>query len=104
MRGPEGLGQIVGYTASKSRRRVLGSGLYRDQHDRHAAQRRIGLVAKSACDLHSVGVRHLPIEQDQVRVLKPGKAQRGLAVTYGHDVESVLLEGKREQTYDRGII
>src|SRR5262249_38141584 len=68
------------------------------------AQRTIGLVAKSACDLYSVGAWHLPIEQDQIRALEPGKAQRGLAVTCGHDAESVGLKGEREQTYDRGVI
>src|SRR5262249_42184209 len=35
MRGTEGLGQIVGHAAGKSRRRVLGAGLRRDQHDGH---------------------------------------------------------------------
>ena len=92
MRRHEGLGQIVGYAGGKSRRGVLRPRLCRDQHDGHVPQRRIGFVAKSACDLHSVGARHLPIEQDQVRVLEPGKAQRGLAVTCGHNPESVLLE------------
>ena len=37
-------------------------------------------------------------------MLEPGKAQRGLAVTCGHDAESVLLEGEREQTQDRRVI
>ena len=103
MRGPEGLGQIVVTPAAIPppcfRARTLP-----DQHDGHVAQRRIGLIEKSACDLHPVGARHLPIEQDQVRVLEPGKAQRGLAVTCGHDAESVLLEGERKQTHDRRVI
>src|ERR1700730_17576032 len=37
-------------------------------------------------------------------MLEPGKAQRGLAVTCGHDAESVLLKGEREQAHDRGVI
>jgi len=32
------------------------------------------------------------------------KAQRGLAVTCGHDAKSVLLEGEREQTHDRRVV
>ena len=37
-------------------------------------------------------------------MLEPGKAQRALAVTCGHDAESVLLEGELEQTHDRRVI
>ena len=37
-------------------------------------------------------------------MLEPGKAQRGLAVTCGHDAKSVLLEGEREQTHDRRVV
>ena len=88
--------------ARLDRRPLLGP-FARREHD-HGQHGRLGLLAEPPADGETVGLRHHHVEQDEIRLRRPGELERGMSVGGRDDVVALRLQHRLEEAHVLGDV
>ena len=97
--GVEGLGDVVVGAQVEALGLVARRALGRQQDDRDRAP-----LTQLAHDLDAVEVGHDDVEQDDVRPDFLGLLERLFAAAGGHDAETLVVKGQRDELRDARLV